>query len=385
MFHGIEKSYTDAMVRALQNARRALFDTLVRDAVSRSHVLHKGDTLGLDQRPENAITSALQRYDPYCITITEERGEVNPFAIDGPTTLQGARTFFACDPFDRSNQACRFLSEHGNPQERIIDVIRREGTGERWTSQYSGPLSITSSTSAICCIRRGLPIAAVILNHFAEEMTLACAAGIYHVQLPKDLSTTISLDYVQEVGTRLQFPQPADYDAGQKIVAFIGKPERGYPENFKNCRLVTDTELGKHLSYDLPGGPSRVLYLSNLRASQEPIGVVVANGEKIGEWIHWLTFTRFARRVDDHSAPALRLFEVSQNQSLMIDGYLMMPSPDYSIFVKYKDGRSVIVSSEKLQSLENPSKYRSTLILIPANNKWALNQVEQYGYREIIF
>jgi hypothetical protein len=88
--------------------------------------------------------------------------------------------------------------------------------------------------------------------------------------------------------------------------------------------------------------------------------------------------------MDDNSAPALRLFEVSQNQSSMIDGYLMMPSPDYSIFVK-SYGLNLIVSSERLQSLGNPSKYRSTLVLIPANNKWALSQVEQYGYREIVF
>lgn len=384
MFHGIEKSYTDAMLRALRNAQRALFDTLVSDAVNRSHVPHKGDTLGLDQRPENAITAALQKFDPYCVTITEERGAVNPFVTDGPMVLQGARTFFGCDPFDRSNQACAFFKQYGKLEEKLVDVIRRRRAGKLWEEQYGRPLSITSSTSAISCIRRGLPVAAAILNHLAEEITLACPAGVYHVKLPKDLAVSITLDYVQEHGQRLQFPQP-DYHNGQKIVAFIGKPERGYPDNFNNCRLVINTDLGKHLHYNLPGGPSRVLYLSNLQSKKEPIGVVVANGEKIGEWIHWLPFARFARRIDDNSAPALRLFEVSQNQSQMIDGYLMMPSPDYSIFTNDTERHRVVVSSEKLQSLGNPSKYRSTLVLIPANNKWALSQVEQYGYREIVF
>ncbi len=385
MFHGIEKAYSDAMIRALRTAQQALFDTRVRDATSRSHVLHKGDTLGLDQRPENALAAALQKFDPHCITITEERGAVNPFAVEGPTSLQGARTFFGCDPFDRSNQACAFLGKYGKADERVIDVIRRQETKDMWEAEYGKPLSITSSTSAICCIRRGMPIAAVILNHLAEEMTLACAAGIFYVTLPQDLSTTVTLDYVQEHGKRLEFPQPG-YHTGKKIVAFIGKPDRGYPQNFDSCRLVTDTDLGKHLHYNLPGGPSRVLYLSNLQPGDDPIGVVVANGEKIGEWIHWLAFTRFARRNDDFSAAALRLFEVSQNQSLMIDGYLMMPSSDYSIFANRDEGnRHVFISTEKLEKLANPSKYRATLVLIPANNKWALSQVEQYGYREIIF
>lgn len=384
MFYGIEKSYTDAEIRAIREAQRALLDTRVKDAIGKSHVLHKGDTLGLDQRPENAITSAIQKFDPYCIIITEERGAVNPFTIDGPTTVQGARTFFGSDPFDRSNQAQEFLRKHGAPEEKVIDVIRREDSKKLWEAEFGGPVSITSFTSAISCIRRGLPISSVILNHLAEEMTLACAAGIYHVPLPQDLSKDITLDFVQKEGQRLQFPQPA-YDAGQKIVSFIGKPERGYPDNFADIRLVADTDLGKHLHYNLAGGPARVLYLSNLQPETKPIGVVVANGEKIGEWIHWLAFTRFARREDDQSAPALRLFEASQNQSRMIDGYLMMPSRDYSIFVNRENQRQCFVSSEELERKANPSKYRATLVLIPANNKWALTQVEQFGYREIVF
>lgn len=385
MFHGIEKSYTDAMIRAARSAQRTLYDTLVTDATNKSHVLHKGDTLGLDQRPENALTAALQKYDPHCITISEERGLVNPFTTDGPTTVQGARTFFGCDPFDRSNQAHDFFTKHGREGDRVVDIIRRKSTRRNWESQWSGPASITGAVTAISCVRRGLPVAAVIVNHITEEMTVACAAGVFHVNLPHDLATEVTLDYVQGNGTRLQFPQPS-YHKAQRIVAFIGKPERGYPANFSNCKLVTDTDLAKHLHYNLCGGPSRVLYLSNLQPQKTPIGVVVANGEKFGEWIHWLVFTRFARRVDDQSAPALRIFEVSQNQSLMIDGFLMMPSVDYSMFEYYdQHRRRTFISSERLQSFTNPSKYRATLILIPASNKWALSQVEQYGYREIVF
>ncbi len=384
MFYGIEKAFADAMIKALQNARRTLFDTLVEDAVGKSHVLHKGDTLGLDQRPENAITSALQKFDPTCIIITEERGAVNPFTPNGQQRKQGPQTFFGCDPFDRSNQGCDFIKKYSKSGQRVIDVIRKTQFRRLWEKEYGSPLCITSSTSAIACVMNGLPIASVVLNHFTEEITLACAAGIYHVKLPRKLSVTIDLDYVQERGRRLLFPQPKD-DDGRKIVAFIGKPERGYPANFDNCGIVISSKLREHLYYDLPGGPSRVLYLSNLQPSKEAIGVVVANGEKLGEWIHWTTFVRFARRTDDQSAPALRMFEVSQNQSPMIDGSLMMPSRDYSIFENNTSDRKVTISSDKLQSFSNPSRYRATLILIPANNKWALSQVEQHGYRELEF
>ncbi len=385
MFHGIEKSYSDAMIRALRYAQITLGETRIGDAVNKSHVPRKGDTLGLDQRPENAITAALQKYDPYCVTITEERGAVNPFAADGPMAVSGARTFFVCDPFDRSNQAREFLSEIGKDNEKVINVIRRAETRQKWESRYSKPVSITGFTSAITCVRRGLPIAAVIINHLAEELVLACAAGVYQVKLPRDLSVEINLDFVQGRGKRILFPQPS-YSEQQKVVAFIGKPERGYPKNFSNCKLVADADLEHHLHYSQPGGPSRVLYLSNLQPQNQPVGVVVANGEKIGEWTHWLPFLRFARRNDDLSSPALRLFEVSQDQSHMIDGYLMMPSADYSLFTSHDERRGrFFISSDKLQAMTNPSKYRATLVLIPASNRWALSMVEQYGYREIVF
>lgn len=385
MFHGIEKSYTDAMVRAARHAQQSLFQALVEDAVNASFVQHKGDTLGLDQLPENAIVSRLQRFDPYSVTITEERGKANPFRTNGPTQVQGARTFFVCDPLDRSSQTRDFLASRNKRGRRVIDVFRQKNCISQWEESWSEPASITGATIGITCIRRGLPIAAVILNILTEEINLACPAGIFHAKLPSDIEEQISLDYIQSHGKHVVFPQPDIRKVG-RIVSFIGKPERGYPANFSSCKLVHDSDLEKSLHYKLPGGPSRPLYLSHLQSQDSPVTAIVANGEKIGEWIHWFAFVRFALREDDLSAPALRAFEVSQNESKWVDGFPMMPSPDYSIFATYSHDRpTVYVSAERLQALSNPSRYRSTIIMFPASNKGALNACQQYGYRELLF
>jgi len=131
-------------------------------------------------------------------------------------------------------------------------------------------------------------------------------------------------------------------------------------------------------------GPLRILYLSVCSIPDQAVGFIVANGEKIGEWIHWLPFVRFARRQDDSGSKALRIFEVAQEQSLMRDGYLMMPSPAYSIFRDIGAGK-VIIDVERLRHLDNPSKYRATFLVTPSTNRYAIGQAQQYGYRELEF
>jgi hypothetical protein len=83
---------------------------------------------------------------------------------------------------------------------------------------------------------------------------------------------------------------------------------------------------------------------------------------------------------------ALRLFELSQDSSLMRDGYLLMPSPVYSIFAEVGEVvREARISVDRLQNFANPSKYRATLLITSSSNQWVLSQVEKHGYREIKF
>lgn len=386
MLFGIEEAYCNAMLGALVEARNTMLDTSISEAVRSSHVPHKGDTLGLDQRPENTITSELRSFDQYAIVITEERGEdVNPFATAGPETVHGARTFYCCDPCDRSLQLQEFFRKYGKDQERVADVLRRSDAAVRWERDFGRPAVITGANVAITCVRRGLPVCSAILNYITDHLAVACSAGIYTLRLPRRGRTRMTLDLVRARGKPVDFPPLRDVQAdGRRVVTFIGKPERGYPQNFLGSKLVEEYEINRYLHYDQPGGPTRILYLSALQAPFAPIGMIVANGEKIGEWIHWFPFIRFAHRHDDWGAKALRVFEIAQEQSLMRDGYLMAPSYPYSAFVE-RNERTMVIDVERLRGLHNPSRYRATLIVIPSTNKWAMSRVEQYGYRELVF
>lgn len=384
MLFGIERDYLNAVINALIEANNTLRDTPVEEAVTKSHVAHKGDTLGLDQRPENTITDRLLNFDQYAILITEERGaDSNPLAKDGPATVHGARTFYGCDPCDRSSQLCEFLKMHSEEHNRVSAVLQKRNAVELWEKSFGRPASITGANAAITCVRRGIPICSVLLNYITQQLTVVCCAGIYQIKLPRNPSTVVDFDFITQKGVRLCFLQPPIAHS-KRVVTFVGKPERGYPENFFNSRMVMEHDLKNSLYYDNPGGPTRILYLSNLQPRTKPVGFIMANGEKFGEWIHWLPFVITAKQDKDASASALRVFEVSQDHSLMRDGYLMMPTKTYSAFKDIDDGR-VIIDVDFLKSLDNPSKYRATLIVVPAGNEWAMSRVEQYGYREIVF
>jgi len=372
------------MIDALQQANRALMETTVAEATVASFVMHKGDTLGIDQVPENTIASVLTDFDQYAVLITEERGEdANPLAHQSEFSVRGPRTFFVCDPCDRSDQFCSYLSNNKRGARFVGDVLRKKNAKRVWEKSYAGPCTITGANAAITCVRRGLPICSVILNFITQHMTIACSAGIYVTPITEQLyNTTLTLADVDKT-KRLSFPN-LTRERNEFFVTFMGKPQRGYPQNFAMTKLAIEDNVEQHLHYKLPGGPTRILYLSNHQPKEDAIGFIVANGEKIGEWIHWLPFVRFAYNEDDRGGQALQLYEVRQDQSKMRDGYQMTPSQPYTIFKDTKSNRTII-DVDKLGDFDNPSKYRATLLITSATNTWAIRRSQQYGYRQLVF
>ncbi len=386
--YGIEQEYCNSMIIALIQANRTMLETHLHEAITQSHVPLKEDTLGIDQRPENTIAAELKDFDQYSVLITEEKGEdANPLAITPPLiSVQGARTFYICDPCDRSSPFQDFLEKQKANHALVGDVLLGKNVVKEWEKRHSGPATITGCNAAITCVRRGLPICSVILNYITQELIVACSSGIYHVKIPRSTKSRFDLDYVRKQGRLLRFPQPMG-SRQRQLVTFLGKPEKGYPQNFYSTKLVAEQDMDRYIYYKQPGGPTRILYLSHLQPNSKSIGFIVANGEKIGEWIHWLPFIRFAQHDEDRSMPALRVFEVTQSKSFMRDGYLLTPSSAYSVFtvVPETTNQQVVLDVNRLRQLSNPSKYRATLIVTPACNRWAIDRIEQYGYREFIF
>jgi hypothetical protein len=214
---------------------------------------------------------------------------------------------------------------------------------------------------------------------------VSCAAGNRIVPLPDERTEPIDLDYVRANGELVTFPGiDGDVDNMRRFVTFLGDTGKvGYKENFADSGLMSETEAQTYLHYGVPGGPSRVLYLSSLEPKEKPVGFILANGEKIGEWVHWLAFVRYSKSQTDESQPALRLYEVFQDRPWTKEGILMSTPPNYSVFREY-DGK-LYIDTGWLLRMPNPSQLRSTLIVAPFDNRWAVRSGSQSGYRSIRF
>ncbi|MBI5654654.1 hypothetical protein HZC53_03315 [Candidatus Uhrbacteria bacterium] len=381
---GVEMSHLNAGIAALLKAYFDFVNSTVEDALRKISAYGKKDTLGMDAGPEITICEALGRYDTGAVVITEEIGSKGGGDNFRPLDTQTLRTVFISDPTDRSNQLKAFLREYP-PEMKIGDIFSNPDTKEKWESRFSGPACITGATSAISCVRRGLPIFAVIVNYITQEMMVSCAAGNRIVKLTGDLPDRIDLKFVCDRGDTLIFPgMEKNFKDMQRFATFLGdEGKTGYKENFIDSELLDEGKMKEFIHYDKPGGPSRALYLSSLQPRTAPLGFVLANGEKIGEWIHWLPFARFARSQFDDSQPALVIYEVFQKRPWTKEGVLMSTPPNYSIFREF--GGRFFIDTSLLLRMPNPSKLRSTLIVAPFDNRVVMRLCNQSGYRTIVF
>lgn len=383
---GVERSHLNAAISAALKAYYDFRQATIEDALRPIPTYGKRDTLGMDAGPEITICGELGRYDSGAVVVTEEIGSKQALLSDTfrPNDPQTFRTVFISDPTDRSSQLKAFLGQF--PREKTISHILGEPDAvAKWEKQFGAPASITGATSAISCIRRGIPIFAVIVNYITKELAVSCAAGNKILKLPDKLSFAIDLEYVQTKGKIISFPGIGEnMKSMRKFVTFLGDGNKiGYRENFLDSGLVSEEQLSEFLHYDKPGGPSRALYLSSLQPHSSPIGFILANGEKIGEWIHWLSFVQFALSQSDDSQPALVLYEVFQDRPWTKEGILMSTPPSYSVFREYSG--KMFIDTSWLLRMPNPSQLRSMLIVAPYDNRWAIRSSSQSGYRAIRF
>lgn len=380
--NGIEKAHCNAAIEALLTAYYATMDSTVEEMLSPVLAYGKKDTLGMDAMPEIIITTELLKYDQHGVVITEETG-IARGAQSQTDNAQMFRTVFISDPTDRSAQLAKFLTEIADKSIKVGVAMRGLETISTWESKFGAPASITGGSSAISCLRRGVPIFTVIINYVTHQFFLSCSAGSYCVDLSVEFED-LDVDKICRGGRQLFFRQIGKRDGSVKrFVTFTGKV--GYSENLEHSNLMSPTEIKQYLHYSLPGGPLRILYLSDLQPAENPIGFILANGEKISEWIHWLSFVRFARNKVDIMEPALSLHEVYQDRPWTKEGILMSTPPAYSIFQKQgeTDGR-VTINVGRFSDFDNPCRIRATLLVAPSDNQWATRVVNQYGYRKLV-
>lgn len=386
--HGIEHDYCTEVVKVVIAANKALLESPAKLALEKSDNYGKGDTIGLDATPEIVIFERLKNYDPNSILITEEisKDDRARWPIISDPILQPLMLF--SDPTDRSKYLRKFIERISkrNLTESVGKLMEKRNCIRTWQSMFDAPESpatITGATVSVTCLRKGAIIFSVILNYITQTIFVACPSGVYHMKLPKynDRSLKqVDLDYILENGEILQFlsasetcTNPEDY---KRFVTFLGK--EGYEENFNNSMIFVENPHD-FLHHTEPGGPARILYLSELQRNYGPIGFIMANGEKIGEWIHWLAFVKFAQRRT--GGPALRVFEVAVKRPMNKAGILMSTTRPYSIFSD-DDGKTFLNVSP-LRNFEQPNKFRSMLVVTPYDNETITGIMRHRGYREI--
>ncbi len=385
--YNIEEAFCAATIKSVLAANLQLMHTTAEEAVGliARHTPDKHDALGLDGIPEATIEATLRAFDRSAVLITEEIG-----ASSSNWILSRPSSIFVSDPTDRSAQLKQFL-EAQDKQKKIGDIVEGSGAISEWEEKFGAPASITGATSAITCVRHGIPINSVFVNFITQELFVAYRGGIYSLKLPNygNLEPDqISLEYIRSNGRTIFFRQfkhmGADMVNMRFFVTFLGKT--GYADNFRDSNLIKPEDAKKYLRYDLPGGPSRVLYLSTVEPNELPVGFILANGEKIGEWIHWLPFVQFGRVEGEQIEYALNLYEIHQERPWTKEGILMSTPTPYSIFLTADghQGRQTL-NLDKLEYFSNPSRFRSTLLVAPVTNTWAMTVMETHLNRQIRF
>src|SRR3989344_725130 len=383
---GIERGYLNASIRAVLSANANLLEASVEEALSHAQLYGKPDTLGLDAWPEITIMDSLALFDANAIVITEERSAAIPKYSNG-TDPRNVRTFFISDPTDRSLQFSKFLETAPDKKITVGKMVHSPEAYQAWEASFGAPVTVTGAFSAITCVRGAVPICSVKVNYITQTLFVACSAGIFEFALPSHTEASygrLKIEDVRDGGKKVLFVKHRDTggEGSKRFVTFLGKS--GYAENFRSSRLVRDEDRERLLAYGNPGGPSRVLYLTDLLPQNEPIGFILANGEKVGEWVHWIPYVTHAKVPGDDSEPALLMFEIHQDCPQTKDGVLMATPPSYSVFREMPDGKMVLDVAH-FAKFENPSRLRSTLLVCPSSNRSMTPIMRQYGYRQIVF
>lgn len=381
---GIERAYCDVCISALVGAWRELMESTGAETLRKVRY-GKGDTLGLDAITEITIANRLKRFDEHAIFITEELDDQarRRWPTDSDPIKQPL--MFFCDPTDRSAQLERFFQwlTHDDFVAKIGTLMAACDAKKIWEEMFEPPVSITGSTTAITCVRKGEVVFSIILNYISNMLCIATDIGVFSYQLKEftdPVNEELTLADIARHGTPLAFPSARELkytpDDCKRFVTFLGKS--GYRENFNDSGLFAENP-DKYLHHQEPPGPPRPLYLSALQNAYGPVGFILANGEKIGEWMHWPAFVKFAKNGDGEQA--LRAFEVSLERPWTKNGMLMSTAPAYSIFSQTEKRNCLDIS--QLRGFKRPSQFRCMLVVIRHDNERIVHVLQQQQYREV--
>ncbi len=317
----------------------------------------KSDTYGLDWIPESIIRHEVDDYDANIVLVTEETGKM----YRGEQNMEPTQTVLVCDPTDKSIKLREFLmnrmSEDPNCSSREVHKILKENYNI-WEKEMGNP-HISGASASITAIRDRRVMFNAMVNYVTGNAFVANSLGTKYGKIHDDFAKFEDVRFSSET------------KKGKKFAAFLGK--EGYRENLQQCQLGLDEN---DCVDPWTGGPLRIVYLSSLN-NEGNVSFIMSNGEKIGEWIGWLPWAKYARdtaQSDEHVLEVYRVFFENPRTKELV---LVAPAPHYSIFV-VEDGETRI-NLERMFQLDDPSHYRETLLIIPRHNMEAIGRATALG------
>jgi hypothetical protein len=350
-------SLLESCVRAALAGNKQLLSCNISKAVELVRY-GKDDTLRIDMGPEKAIRKVLE---PIGVVVTEEKQKKKG------RTYKGLVTFFV-DPTDGSTQLKNFaMACHDQSStQKMSDILGVDESVQAWGCVHGMPTSVTGACLAITCVADSRLVGTVIVNYITQEIFTASREGIYRLPIPQDGNLSYR-EVVSEKKTVDFYPlRGRVHGEYEKLtgMTYAGVGKSGYEMNLASS-LILKGEGRCVLVAKSPNGPGRPLFLSSLHF--DPIvGFIFSNGEKITEWIHWLSFVIFAKSED--GTQTLNVFEVLPLEIVhLIDGIPLQQGPDHSLF--QRSGSRHVLDIKNLLRLAHPHRFRSTLVVAPNDNE----------------
>jgi hypothetical protein len=347
-------------IRTMVDVQERLAGTRLDALVACEGSAEKGDTLGLDLIPENTLRQYLvSEYDDHIVLVTEEQGAFNA------DLLGRAHLVAFADPTDGSERLRDFITAglaRGavRPDDTFGDLLQSGAVVADWEGANGGTAILTGSSCSLTLVKRGEILFTVLLNYIAKRIFVACPEAVAHVSITRVRESSYKPDATWEA---LRFSEMGE---AHRYVTFLG--EESYLRYLKESN---PREFDKLPDDTHPVGPGRILHLSAL--NPDPPGFILANGEKIGEWIGWLAFCRYSGELAAYALYPRTVFAR--------DHVLIAPSPKYSI-LETRDGR-LRLNFAKLRFFENPSRYRETILIAHRDNHAVFADLDPETSREL--
>jgi hypothetical protein len=328
----------------------------------------KEDTLFLDIFPENILRRRLiQEYDDDIVFITEEEGGFNKSRL-GKTPL----VVFS-DPTDRSSQFAdfiRFLLKENESEDKnmsLKDLLNRTDIKLLWESRYGKPASITGSCCSLTVVKNSKLLFTISLNYITSEIFFSTTEICCYSHI--DMIDINNLNHeIFDKSSNWKKISFNEHSHEKTLITFLGKDS--YQKYFDDSKIF-DRNTWDIIDQN-PGGPHRILYLSEL--SDRIPDFIMANGEKIGEWLGWLLYVK--------ASGQLEAFALTPKAVLARDEILLAPSEPYSILEK-DENDELFINFEKLKCYPNPSRYREMIFITSKYNHHLLAEIEASRSRKL--